>query len=86
MKRYVRIGDEKGAEEIKARISELSAEMKTCRKEIGLCTGIAERSAQVKENLEQIKQQENERKEKSNDELLVRRSSRTGRENDPQRS
>ena len=86
LKRYVRIGDEKGAEEIKARISELSAEMKTCRKEIGLCTGIAERSAQVKENLEQIKQQENERKEKSNDELLVRRSSRTGRENDPQRS
>ena len=86
LKRHVRIGDEKGAEEIKARISELSAEMKTCRKEIGLCTGIAERSAQVKENLEQIKQQENERKEKSNDELLVRRSSRTGRENDPQRS
>ena len=86
LNRHVRIGDEKGAEEIKARISELSAEMKTCRKEIGLCTGIAERSAQVKENLEQIKQQENERKEKSNDELLVRRSSRTGRENDPQRS
>lgn len=86
LKRHVRIGDEKGAEEIKARIAELSTEMKTCRKEIGLCTGIADRSAQVKENLEQIKQQENERKEKSNDELLVRRSGRTGRENDPQRS
>ena len=86
LKRHVRSGDEKGANEIKARIAELSAEMKACRKEIGLCTDIAERSAKVKENLEQLKQQENERKEKSNDELLVRRSSRTDRENEPQRS
>lgn len=33
-----------------------------------------------------IQQQKSERKEKSTDELFVRGSGRTGRENDPQRS
>ena len=86
LKQCTRKGDEKSIEETKARIAEISKEMKSCRKEIELCTVIAERSARVQENLEQLKQQETERKEKTTDELLVRRSSRTGRENDPQRS
>ena len=54
-------------------------------KEIKLCAAIAERSARVQENLEDIRQQEYERKEKTTDELLVRRSSRAGREDDTQR-
>lgn len=86
LKQCTRKGDEKSIEETKARIAEISKEMKSCRKEIELCTVIAERSARVQENLEQLRQQETERKEKTTDELLVRRSSRTGRENDPQRS
>ena len=39
----------------------------------------------VRKNLEQIEQQKIERKEKAENELLVRRSSRAGREDDAQR-
>ena len=39
----------------------------------------------VRKNLEQIEQQKIERKEKEENELLVRRSSRAGREDDAQR-
>ena len=39
----------------------------------------------VRKNLEQIEQQKIERKEKAENELLVRRSSRAGREDDTQR-
>lgn len=58
------------------------AEMVCICKEIKLCAAIAERSARVQENLEDIRQQESERKEKTTDELLVRRSGRTSRENE----
>lgn len=81
-----RRNDVKGAAEIKAQVDVITSEMSAIRKEIKLCAAIAERSARVQENLENIRQQESERKEKTTDELLVRRSSRTGRENDPQRS
>ena len=39
----------------------------------------------VRKNLEQIEQQKIERKEKTENELLIRRSSRAGREDDTQR-
>ena len=39
----------------------------------------------VRKNLEQIEQQKIERKERTENELLVRRSSRAGREDDTQR-
>ena len=81
-----RRNDEKGAAEIKAQVDVLTSELSACRKEIKLCAAIAERSARAQENLEELRQQESERKEKSTDELLVRRSGRTGREDDPQRS
>ena len=84
MKQCARKGDEKSIEEVKASIAEISKEMKTCRKEIELCTGIAERSARVRDGLEQ--QQNIDRKEKTTDELFIRRGSRTGRENESQRS
>ena len=80
-----RRNDEKGAAEIKAQVDVITSEMSAIRKEIKLCTAIAERSARVHENLEDIRQQESERKEKTTDELLVRRGSRTSRENDPER-
>jgi SMC interacting uncharacterized protein involved in chromosome segregation len=85
LKRCQRKGDESGIEGTKARLDELSKELKTCRKEVKLCTAIAERSEQVQKNLEQLQQQEIERKENTTDELFVRRSSRTGREDVPQR-
>ncbi len=50
-----------------------------------LCSDIADRSEQVRKNLEQIEQQKIERKEKTENELLVRGSSRAGREDDTQR-
>lgn len=80
-----RRNDEKGAAEIKAQVDVITSEMSAIRKEIMLCTAIAERSARVQENLEDIRQQESERKEKTTDELLVRRGGRTSRENDPER-
>lgn len=80
-----RRNDEKGAAEIKAQVDVITSEMSAIRKEIKLCAAIAERSARVQENLEDIRQQESERKEKTTDELLVRRSGRTSRENDPER-
>ncbi len=84
LKRHKRKDDEKSADETKSRIAELSKEIRTCRKEITLCTDIAERSVQVQRNLEQIK--ENDRKETNEHELFIGRSSRTGRENDAERS
>ena len=80
-----RRNDEKGAAEIKVQVDVITSEMSAIRKEIKLCAAIAERSARVQENLEDIRQQESERKEKTTDELLVRRSGRTSRENDPER-
>lgn len=80
-----RRSDEKGTAEIKAQVDVITSEMSAIRKEIKLCAAIAERSARVQENLEDIRQQESERKEKTTDELLVRRGGRTSRENDPER-
>ena len=85
LKRYLRKEDFQSAEATRARIAELTTELKTCRKDIVLCSGIADRSEQVRKNLEQIEQQKIERKEKTENELLVRRSSRAGREDDAQR-
>ena len=85
LKRHIRKEDSQSAEATKARIAELSAELKACRKEIALCTDIADRSEQIRKNLEQIEQQKIERKEKTENELLVRGSSRAGREDDAQR-
>ena len=84
LKRHKRKDDEKSVDETKSRIAELSKEIRTCRREITLCTDIAERSVQVQRNLEQIK--ENERKETNEHELFIGRSSRAGRENDAERS
>ena len=85
LKRYLRKEDFQSVEATRARIAELTTELKTCRKDIVLCSDIADRSEQVRKNLEQIEQQKIERKEKAENELLVRRSSRAGREDDAQR-
>ena len=85
LKRHIRKDNSQSAEATRARIAELTTELKTCRKEITLCSDIADRSEQVRKSLEQIDRQKIERKERTENELLVRRSSRAGREDDTQR-
>ena len=75
-----RQGDAIAADEVKSEISAISSRLKALRKEVVLCDGIAQRSGQVKENLERlVKQKESEKKELKQDELFRRRGG-TGRE------
>lgn len=66
--------DAAGSAAISSQISDITSQLKALRKEVALCSKIEERSAQVKENLEQIKQQESERKESTHNEHWRRRS------------
>ena len=66
--------DANGSAALKSQISDITSQLKALRKEVALCSKIEERSAQVKENLEQIKQQESERKEPTRNEHWRRRS------------
>ena len=80
LKQEVRKDHESGIAEIKAQIAGVSAEMKTCRKEIRLCDDIAARSEQVRMNLNEIeRQKEYDRKEKTADELSIGGRSRSSR-------
>lgn len=76
--------DAAGSAALKSQISDITSQLKMLRKEVVLCSKIEERSAQVKENLEQIKQQETERKEPTHNEHWRRRS-RSDRQDDPER-
>ena len=67
-RRADRHGDSTSAAAISSQISDITSQLKALRKEVALCSKIEERSAQVKENLEQIKQQESERKETTHNE------------------
>lgn len=73
-RRADRHGDITGSAAISSQISDITSQLKALRKEVVLCSKIEERSAQVKENLEQIKQQESERKEPTSNEHWRRRS------------
>ena len=73
-RRADRHGDSTNAAAISSQISDITSQLKALRKEVVLCSKIEERSAQVKENLEQIKQQESERKESTHNEHWRRRS------------
>ena len=83
LRRLNRQGDPVAVDEVKQKISALSSRIRAARKEVVLCDGIAQRSGQVRENLERlVKQKETERKEKSTDELFRRRGG-AGRETVP---
>ena len=73
-RRADRHGDSTNAAAISSQISDITSQLKALRKEVALCSKIEERSAQVKKNLEQIKQQESERKETTHNEHWRRRS------------
>ncbi len=75
VKRLTREGDAIAADGVKEEISAISNRLKVLRKEVVLCDGIAQRSGQVKDNLERlIRQKEIERKELKDHELFRRRS------------
>lgn len=73
-RRADRRDDAAGSATISTQISAITSQLKSLRKEVVLCSKIEVRSAQVKENLEQIKQQESERKEPTHNEHWRRRS------------
>ena len=80
-RRLTRQGDTIAADEMKQKISAVSSRLKALRKEVVLCDGIAQRSGQVKENLERlIAQKETERKELNKNEQLFRRRGGASRE------
>ncbi len=80
LRRLNRQGDPVAVGEVKQKISALSSRIRAARKEVVLCDGIAQRSGQVKENLERlIEQKETERKELTQHELFRRRGG-AGRE------
>jgi len=81
LRRLVRQGDTIAADEVRGKISTISNRLKVLRKEVVLCDGIAQRSGQVKENLERlVKQKETERKELNKHEQLFRRRGGASRE------
>ncbi len=81
LRRLNRQGDPVAVDEVKQKISALSSRIRAARKEVVLCDGIAQRSGQVKENLERlVKQKETERKELNKHEQLFRRRGGASRE------
>ncbi|MDE6901252.1 MAG: relaxase/mobilization nuclease domain-containing protein [Lachnospiraceae bacterium] len=80
VRRLNRQSDTIAVDEVKQKISAISDRLKVLRREVVLCDGIAQRSGQVKENLERlVKQKEIERKELNEHELFRRRGG-AGRE------
>lgn len=78
LKRVSRQGDDSAVAAIKARITAVSVELKTLRKEVSYCDGIKQRSSQVKANLELLKEEkELERNEKSGHQRSLQRRADT---------
>ena len=59
LRRITRKEDQRAVDEVRGQIGELSQQLKKLRKELSLCDGIALRSGQVKENLEQLLRNQN---------------------------
>jgi hypothetical protein len=79
--RIRRRGNEDQIDGHKRRIAELSRQIKALRKEVSLCAGILARTDAMKNTLEQVKQEENnKRKEEQTHEQ--QRSNRSGRQHD----
>ena len=87
VKRCKRQGDETAMAEAKGQIAEIRGKMKSLRKEVVLCDDILMRSAQTRDELEWLLDQQDDksRKEETSHELLRGRSG-TGREDELGRS
>ena len=80
VRRLVRQGDTIAADEVKQKISAISSRLKVLRREVVLCDGIAQRSGQVKENLERLAEQKQTERKELNEHELFRRRGGAGRE------
>ena len=80
MRRLNRQGDTIAADEVKQKISAISSRLKVLQREVILCDGIAQRSGQVKENLERLVEQKQTERKELNEHELFRRRGGTGRE------
>ena len=87
LKRANWAGSTEKAEEVKGRIAAVSSEMKVIRDTVKLCGSIEARSRPMEEELKKLMetQKEDERKVKKEDEQLLWRRGRSGREDDPRR-
>ena len=86
--RMKRAGNTERIGEIRQREAEITAEMKTVIKNLWLCDGIEERSMTMEEDMKKLMGERNyeERTVTKEDEQLLRRRGRSGREDDPGRS
>ena len=87
VKRSKRQGDETAVDQAKIQIAEIRGRMKSLRKEVILCDDILMRSAQTREELEWLidQQDDKSRKEETSHELLRGRSG-TSRKDELRRS
>ena len=74
-----RQGQTQDAQAVKAQIADISRRLGTMRKEMVLCDGIAERSGQVKANLEWLLEEKAYERKEMNQNELCRGRGRTGR-------
>jgi hypothetical protein len=79
LKCLVRSNDEANKIEVEGQIAGVSTELKKLRTESKLCDGISTRSAQMKENLKQVKLDEIKQREEKKDYEHIRRSGRPNR-------
>ena len=83
LRRLNRQGNPPAVDTLKTQTRELSSKIRLLRKEVRICESIAQRSGQVKANLDLLKQeQETERKEEEKSHELFGRRGRAGRADD----
>ena len=84
LKKANRSGNKDDIARIKGKITDTTAEMKKLRESIKLCDAIEERSKPMEEELQKLKEQQEKTtgKGREQDEQLLRRRGRAGREND----
>jgi hypothetical protein len=83
IQRLSRQGTANAAQEVKERRNTVSIELKKLRKEVSLCDMIALRSAQTREELERLLEEQELSERRSEPNELLRRRGRTGREDEP---
>ncbi len=85
LRRVCKGGDMESTEQIKHRISGLSAELKMLRKEMAMCEDIAARSELVRAALEQLSAEKQVIRKENSEHELLRGCSRTSRSDYPER-
>ena len=85
LKRAQRQNDSGKVTDITVRIADISAKLKSLREEVKLCTEIEERTNRIRNALSQLRQENEIEEKETNENELLRRRSRAGREDDAER-